>query len=409
MVDAEPMSVLASRWSELLIGDLETDEHLTAAAAATGSLLRQAATETEIREAEERLGCRLPASYRDFLLFSNGAYADDYGPTIVCDPEDAEEAPLESSVVGVGFLPVQDVTWLRDAMPWFAEMLSEPVAGSEPGPVTEDGQHPWPWAPFADGLLIATDKHPGTTVLIRFDGLDEWQMWNVHKESSTAYRSFRSFLEGQVREREPVNTLPEVEELLERGRAGDQEATMRLSRVRTAEAFDLLSTAVDDPQIGQQVVRALACLGTPEAVGLVMGMDAERARPGLIALGTQEARDLLFTRNDMEGLRDTGDPRAVDLAAAAVGALDPTQKIPWDMRGAFFQVSHTGDPRYLPLLMQFFEHGPEGSFDLIVCLANLGAPEGLDRLEAIAVSASDSRNHTARHLLRQARKRLEKG
>lgn len=77
------MSALAARWSELLIAGLSEGELLTAAA--QGSLLRLPATEAEIHEAEARLGCALPPSYREFLLVSNGAYGDDYRPTVVYD------------------------------------------------------------------------------------------------------------------------------------------------------------------------------------------------------------------------------------------------------------------------------------------------------------------------------------
>jgi hypothetical protein len=99
------MSALAARWSELLIAELSQDEHLTVAA--QGSLLRPPATEAEIQEAEARLGCALPPSYREFLLVNNGAYGDDYGPTVVYGPDEPEQPRPESPTVGVGFLPVQ--------------------------------------------------------------------------------------------------------------------------------------------------------------------------------------------------------------------------------------------------------------------------------------------------------------
>jgi len=225
-----PMAALAARWSELLIADLEPGEQLTAAAAASGSLLRQPASEDVIRRAEERLGRRLPPSYREFLLVSDGAYGDDYGPTVVFD-EDAgyEQAPRESDVVGVGFLPVSDLRWLHEADPGYAGLLAE--CGQD-APVEVDGKEPEGWAAIARGLLIASDKGPGTTVLVPFDGLPEWQLWNVHKETAVAYRSFRSFLEHQVRLREPVHgSLAEIEELIARAVAGDHPSTMQLSRV----------------------------------------------------------------------------------------------------------------------------------------------------------------------------------
>jgi len=104
-------------------------------------------------------------------------------------------------------------------------LLAEQTWG-RPGPITDDGDEPSSWAPAAHGLVIAIGQAPGTTMLVPFDGLTEWQVWNLHNDTSEAYLSFRSFLEYQVTLREPVTTVVEAAALVARGRAGDHLAVM---------------------------------------------------------------------------------------------------------------------------------------------------------------------------------------
>ncbi len=80
---------------------------LTAAAAATGCLLRPGATEAQIQDAEWGVGRALPPSYREFLLVSDGAHGDCLGPTTV--EEEPEYPPGEVDEIGVAFLPVGHV------------------------------------------------------------------------------------------------------------------------------------------------------------------------------------------------------------------------------------------------------------------------------------------------------------
>lgn len=208
------MALLAQRWSDLLLEfDHPQEGLLTRAARSSGSLLRPPASEADVIAAEQRLGCWLPPSYRRFLAVSNGAYGDLYGPSrSTAGTEDQAEVPLPGSATpGIGFLPVQEVGWLRDVDPQLAGLYA--VAGSPGGPgrpASRDGEEPRSWVPFADGLVIATDKQPGTTCLVPFPGQLEWQVWNIHKETAVAYLSFESLLIAMVADREPVTTLDEV-------------------------------------------------------------------------------------------------------------------------------------------------------------------------------------------------------
>lgn len=118
---------------------------------------------------------------------------------------------------------------------------------------------------------------------------------------------------------------------------------------------------------------------------------------------TQEARDLLFARDDVFGLRNAGDPRAAEVAAKMIGELDPTQPIPWTMQRHIEIVSQTRDPHYIPVLLPFLEQGPSVTFGLLTHLAFLGAPEALARLQKIADSKYELAR-SAQGLLNQLRK-----
>jgi SMI1 / KNR4 family (SUKH-1) len=404
VVDELPMAELAARWSELLIADVGPGEMLTEAAQTAGSLLRQPATEEQIRATESRLGRTLPASYRQFLLASNGAYGDNYGPTQVFDDVVPENPSSESDVVGVGFLPVEDLRWLRDAQEWFADMLVETAEFEDYGPATVDRREPPGWAPLADGLVIATEKHPGTTVLIPFDGLDEWQLWNVHKETTVAYLSFRSFLEYEVTERERVSGLEEVRSLIARGSAGDHEAVMRLSRVDIADAVPLLIAALDNPRLGVQPALGLARLGTPEAVTALIELGGDAGTQALILVGTERARDALAAWGNFSALFKLRDARAFALAAQHVAQANPDVGRPWALDAALTIVGHSADPGYVPLLMPLLQSCREVSYGAAIALARLGATEGAEHLAVLAETPEFSHRAVAAAHLERFRK-----
>ncbi len=396
------MSDLASRWSELLIKDEPKSERLTAAAARTGSLLRPQALESEIQAAEARLGRRLPPSYREFLLVSNGAFGDDAGP--VRATSDPEIAYWPSEVVGAGFLPVQEIQWLRDVEPVWDEIVTQEDWYDEPGPVTVDGSQPGNWTPFLNGLLIATEKGPGTTVLIPFDGLDEWQLWNITKETSDAYLSFRSFLEYEVAQREPVTSLAEVATLIERARQHDRLASMQLSRVVNPDAVALL-VAFADERMGGYATIGLGRIGTPAAIAVLKSMDTPAARQGLIVAEAPEARDILAERGDFRALFEVGDPRATDLALRRILATDLTERPHWEVNVAVNIVGLSGELAYAPHLVPLLQAHPQLQFSVAYALALLGAPEGVEHLARLAASPGSPHQQAAERELESFRRR----
>jgi hypothetical protein len=314
----------------------------------------------------------------------------------------------------VGFLPVEDVRWLRDSQPWLAEMMADATGLGEYGPAAVDGQPAPAATPFADGLQIATEKAPGTTVLIPFDGLTEWQLWNTHKETSRAYLSFRSFLECEVTEREPVASVAEVRTLIARATGGDQLATTRLSRVVNPDAVPLLVAVVDSPRLGIQPALGLGRIGTPEALAALMQIDPEVARQAFVLAGTEEARNVLAARGDFESLFDLADPRGFELAAQAIATWDSTTR-PWSTRDAWpmhVAVSILGlshEQRYAEVLRPLLAHADQDvQFAAACALANLGVTEGEHRLALLADTPGfRHRSAAAAHVARYRRAREE--
>lgn len=77
------MRVLAQRFDERVRRNVSRFDQLVEPAQERGSVLREPASESDIARAEERLGVRLPSSYRLFLLVSDGAYASALGAEVV--------------------------------------------------------------------------------------------------------------------------------------------------------------------------------------------------------------------------------------------------------------------------------------------------------------------------------------
>ncbi|MET0788395.1 MAG: SMI1/KNR4 family protein [Cellulomonas sp.] len=380
MTNPTPMSALAQRWSELALADVPLGGMATRAARESGSLLREPATEEQVREVEARLGRRLPPSYREFLLVSDGAFGDLYGATCVYSEDGFEEAPPESSVVGVGLLPVADLRWLRDAHPATAALYAG--IGGPCEPVTHDFADPWPWAPFADGLVIDTDKAPGQTCLVPFAGLEEWQVWNIHKETSEAYVSFRSFLEYQVALREPIESVDELRAVIERASSGDYVATRRLSRTTAPDAVPVLAELVD-PRFGVQPALGLGRIGTPEAIAALVRLLPAGVEEALALAGTDQARDVLADWGEFHLLSLLGDVRGAEIAASRLVEV-PSALLPGQVNSAVRVLGRAGDPRFVEPLLALVPDDDWTELGIAHALARLGAPEGRERLDVLA-------------------------
>ena len=399
-----PMPTLARKWSEVLLADLEPGEALTAAAAATGSLLREPATEEDIQAAERRLGMRLPPSYREFLLVSNGAYADETGVSYAWDEGDGEQPPYESDVVGVGFLPVQDLKWLRDADPDYAAFMAGCTDFGGMVPATRDDEQMPSWVPVAEGLLVATQKAPGTTVLIPFPGLEEWQLWTHWKEGGDAYLSFRSYLEYEVARREAwYPSLDEVRDLINGPADTLSWRRHRLQCVANEEAFPLLveCIAARAPVAGAALT-ALGQIGTPAALAYLVEHGGPHALSVLAKVDPATAADLYAQRGDYRQLFDLGDPRAVPLAAEAL-----RHDTDWKFNDvAAFILGRSGDAQHIPLLLDAYPRARLAhAVSVASALHDLGAPEGERYLRELAASPDYNWAYAAQRILKRIEKR----
>lgn len=372
-----PMAELAHRWSELLLRDVGVagSWQPTQAVASSGSLLRPPASQEQVAAVERRLGRELPPSYREFLLVSDGAFGDLYGVTMRDLDRGVEPAGPQSDVAGVAFLPAADLRWLRDDMPWFAELCEEEAEDDGDGRATRDGQEVWPWAPFARGLVIATDKGPGTTCLVPFDDAGEWQVWNIHKETSEAYLSFRSLLEHMVAAREPVETVDVAEQVIAHALAGESWAWQRMSRIAAPDAAPLLVALVEQGTLVAQAAQGLGRIGTDEAVGALERLRPVGAEQALVRAGTDRAREVLAAWELFTGLDLLGDPRAPEIAARRLA--HPAEEPPTLVAAAAGVLGRSGDASYVPLLRTLTDAAdPFVVVSTAYALVQLGEQEG---------------------------------
>ncbi len=352
-----PMQQLAELWSNLLLAEVRPRHKIAAVARATGSVLRPPATSAEIGAAQERLGTDLPASYRDFLLVSNGAYAETEGavfgwPEDPCGTED-------SSVPGVGFLPVEDVRWMRELDPSYASFMDECDELGPQLPVEQDGVETIAWSMVGKGLSVATRRHPGAWSLVPFPGLVEWQLIVHWKEVALGYRSFRSMLEHEVVRRTPLLLpLHQVRELLRRA-AYDDAAKGPLSLVVTPEATQiLLQAVVDGHPAARWAASALARQGGDDIARRLAALDTPAAREALGAMDSPAARDALAELGDYWSLCEQDDPRAYRLAAEALLRSDSTGS---EINNAASVLSPTRNRSFIPLIE--FLHSEEGRYE----------------------------------------------
>ncbi|MEV4063017.1 SMI1/KNR4 family protein [Nonomuraea dietziae] len=137
------------------------------------------ATEFEIAQAEERLGVRLPPTYRAFLIAANG-----WGGEIL--------------------LPVGEIGWLRDLDPDAAEPWDDTSVPDEEYLIYGDGQE--------TALHFRSEYLPDTLLIGRFDdgdyllnprittAEDEWEAWHVAGwyPGALRFRSFWDLMNNQV-------------------------------------------------------------------------------------------------------------------------------------------------------------------------------------------------------------------
>lgn len=243
------MAALVERWAAFELADrYRMDAPPRREIRESGTVLREPATDEQIRATEERLGVRLPVDYRAFLLRSNGAYAWAGG--------------IETAYYGGhGYVPVEDVGLAREVNPsWYDVWFP---AGQQPwwpslddeGPTApDDGFTVVDLGPMRDALVISRPAGTNMTLLVpRSNG--RWQLWEAVWEGAYGYSSFAARL--RFRLRNPWRKVPDA-----RGVAAlVEELTQRSGSWRRHNGFILLAE-VDAPRLVELSRLILAVPGT---------------------------------------------------------------------------------------------------------------------------------------------------
>lgn len=167
----------AYAWSDLLPEDEPVAEGPDHPPLPPGHGLHPPASEVEVSQLEDRLGVRLPPSYRQFLLFSNGWGIEEYS-----------------------LAPVAEVGWLRDVWPSAVEAWTSPMGEERPS-VPDDLYFVYGKEQSSDN--IRNEYVPDTLLVGMWDGLlllnphvmtsdGEWEAWLLAgwKAGANRHRSF---------------------------------------------------------------------------------------------------------------------------------------------------------------------------------------------------------------------------
>jgi hypothetical protein len=404
---ADDLEGLLRQWSAACLARLGAVERPVAPAARTGSLLRPPATESAVAVAERRLGIHFPPSYRQFLLLSDGAYGDTMGALTTSSYRsgDAGEA--------WGFVPAAEVRPYVEVDPHAVEIwveLQDEIdaadgGGAELTPVFEGGEvrdH----RPMQEALAIARGFDANCSLLVPVGGPgagEEWEVWEHHKEGTTRWSSFRTYLHDTVEEHLGVD-VDETEALLlvAGAESGDESAVQRLARVRSPEAMELLVEAARRGVAPHAVTRALARIGGREVVAVLTALQLESwqqqyVHAALARIGTPEALDHLAAVGAYWYLAQVGDPRAPAIAAAQLRHGDVSAVL-----AATPVLSQLPDPAWVPHLVAAYDRVP---FDE-VRIAILHALDACGASEEVRRRAPDLLDGAYGYLARALQERL---
>lgn len=176
---------------------LDVCEPLPEATLEAGSLLRPAASAESLAAAETRLGRDLPKSFREFLLFSNGANAD----------WDLVTAgwPSQCRTGGeVGLLPTNEVVTAMDAVPEAVEMWADGWVNPNPPRPPANGQAVDHFEPLKEAVLISSlTIETGKFFLCLTptdsqNAIETFELWDKGHEEITRYLTFGDWLELSV-------------------------------------------------------------------------------------------------------------------------------------------------------------------------------------------------------------------
>jgi hypothetical protein len=336
----EAITPLLAHWDERVRGEVSRFDRLAPEVAERRSVLREPATEEQVRAAEARLGLRLPDSYRAFLLVSNGAHASTLG--------------AESGSALHGFLPVGEIASAAEADSFYVDIWTDDEVMLNP----ENDDPPPPgkgvdvgyFAPIRDALLISRPHEAFRDMLVPRAGEAEWELWACAKEGSIAYRSFADFLLAELDKPRfgPEPTL--ADEYVAQVRAGDRWKLKALAEL-------------DDPRTGELAIEILEQEDPPgDWTGTELWWERERSVTGAHVLGLladpqyipalraalARAKGMDMRCGALVALASCGAPDAFELLSVAA-TNDPDDRVRF---AAVTKLPQLKDPRTPDLLKQ---------------------------------------------------------
>jgi len=273
------MRPLVERFDERVRHDMSRFDRPREPAHSRCSVLRDPASEEDIRRAEKRLGARLPPSYHSFLLLSNGAYASALGAEI--------QYPYFQKQWRHGLLRVADVDLTVNADPtgvhiWCEHVPEHNNPDNDFLPKPGDPQLVRYYSPYRDGVVV-THIHNGTNrlALVPRRGYDDWELWDFHWEGASAHPSFANFLEWFVAR---PDRRPKAEDADRLVTMFTTEGTWTLEHV--AELGDprvvkLAGEAIDAGTVDQRIPLLLGRMGGPDSLRLLHSFTRAAGAPSV--------------------------------------------------------------------------------------------------------------------------------
>jgi len=193
-----PWRDLLGEISRIRLSDPEVSARASDDVLRAGWLGGSGATEDEIREAEERIGAKLPPSYRGFLGQANGFY---------------EISPFVSRL-----FQATEIDWFRSLNPEWIEAY-QPRDGDDVSP--EDHlRDPLDSVMFRSSYLSSclqiSEDGDGAVVLLNPEVMTpegEWEAWFFANwlPGAARYRSFRAYVESELEGAYALSALPSPE------------------------------------------------------------------------------------------------------------------------------------------------------------------------------------------------------
>ncbi len=299
---------LAHEWDERVRREVSRFDRVVPEIEQHGTVLREPATEEQLAEAEERLGVRLPPSYRAFLLVSNGAYASSLGA----------EKTYAADSSRHGLLPIEEVAPAAEADAstvelWTGDGLDDPEQDNPP--TGADPVRVWYYEPLRRGLLASRPLQVWRDILVPRDGAVEWELWEMAWDGASAYRSFADFLWFQVNRPEWMPEPERASEYVEGVRGGKLNMLDSLAEIGDPRAGELAAQWLESDQLEHEWDR----MGP---AGVLRKL-ADPAHSAALLRAYERATIDDYRTTLLAALDAAGAPEAEELILRAAADLDP--------------------------------------------------------------------------------------